>query len=66
MWLVLSIGVMGLVNRDLAWKQTQSGLRSRGIPQSERTPEWETMNLVRSVMFILAGLVLVVLAFVGF
>jgi hypothetical protein len=52
-------------NLDWAWKFQEFSNRIRGIPESERTPEWETSNRAAGCLLIFAGLFMLFLGLHG-
>jgi hypothetical protein len=61
---LIGVGLLALFNKDLMWEFTSWQNRSRGIPVSERTPEWEFQTTLGGVMILIfGGIVLLIVLF---
>jgi hypothetical protein len=56
--IIIGFGLFYLFDGDDAWHLQEWGNRNRGIPYSERTPEWETQRKIGGVGLTLLGIVM--------
>ena len=56
--ILIGIGVFNLFFGDVAWSWRESRNRSKGIPNSERTPEWENERQIVGTDTLIGGLII--------
>lgn len=61
--LLLGFGGVCVFFKDVAWSWTEKSNRQRGIIESRRTREWESVTTWYGWFFILSGIVILVVVF---